>query len=64
MLALRLETVDITVLDVVTDSQIPNPFVAGSSFDSQSESGAENESGASVEEPKPVLQVVMNVTIV
>jgi len=63
MLALRLETVDITVLDVVTDSQIPNPFVAGSSFDSQSESGAKNESGASVEETKPVLQVVMNVTI-
>ena len=63
MLALRLETVDITVLDVVTDSQIPNPIVAGSRFDSQSESGAENESGASVEETKPVLQVVMNVTI-
>ena len=63
MLALRLETVDITVLDVVTDSQIPNPIVAGSRFDSQGESGAKNESGASVEETKPVLQVVMNVTI-
>ncbi len=63
MLALRLETVDITVLDVVTDSQIPNPIVAGSRFDSQGESGAKNESGASVEETKPVLQVLMNVTI-
>ena len=63
MLALRLETVDITVLDVVTDSQIPNPIVAGSWFDSQGESGAKNESDASVEETKPVLQVVMNVTI-
>ncbi len=63
MLALRLGTVDIKVLDVVTDSQIPNPFVAESSFDSQSESGARNEGGGSVEETKPVLQVVMNVTI-
>jgi hypothetical protein len=57
MLVPRLETVDITVVEVVTDSQIPNPFVAKSSFDSQSESGAGGN------ETKPVLQVIMNVTI-
>ena len=55
MLVPRLETVDVKVIDVVIDHQIPNPedFEAGSSF----------ENSALMGDPKPVLQAQLNVTV-
>jgi len=56
MLVPRLNTVNVKVVDVVTDYQIPNPedYEADSSFESDA---------IMIGDPKPVLQVITNVTI-